>query len=347
MGKKKFYLVLAFIIALSISGGVYANAYTSASDTIAIAMPTADMATSNVTGTQPNWNSVLTPVTDAITFRPNAAGDETGINEQYPVTGEHWDKVAEETADNDGTYVATDTNVWQEDLYNITNHSTQTAGGTINYVKVYMVGATTVNTTGTTAYIHIKTNGVEYNGSEEVLSIDYTTFSNQWNTNPQSGQPWTWNEIDNLQIGVGLRRPDGSEFAKCTQVYAEIEFEAPPLSASTPTGGLFVITPNPSYTGDLAVHVYLANTENLTKAYQSLNIRLYLEDSLEAGKTPDYRLLTLQNGMAAFTIVDGGSDNHTLASVSGDNYTLYSRHIAEWDTGWTVTPELYCEVTQR
>lgn len=347
MTKKKLYFMLALILALAISGGTYAHAYTTASETIAISEPTGDMATSNTTATQPDWDSVLTPVTDAIIYRPNAAGDETDINEQYPVTGEHWDKVDEGTADDDGTYVATDSDVWQEDLYNIADHSTQTAGGTINYVKVYMVCATTVNVTGTTAYIHIKTNGVEYNGGEETLTTDYTTFSNQWNNNPQTGQPWTWDEMDNLQIGVGLRRPAAAEYAKCTQVYVEVEFDAPPLIGSTPTGDLFVVTPNSSYTGDLAVNVYLANTGNLTKAYQTLNIRLYLENSLEAGKTPDYRMLTLENGVATFTIVDGGSDSHTLSSIATDNYTLKSRHIAEWETGWTVTPELYCEVTQR
>ncbi|MFC2048526.1 hypothetical protein ACFLSK_03765, partial [Chloroflexota bacterium] len=67
---------------------------------------------------------------------------------------------------------------------------------------------------------------------------------------------------------------------------------------------------------------------------------------LESGKTPNYRTLTLENGVAAFTLIDGGSDNHTL-SVTGGTYTLTSREPLEWEADWTVTPELYCEVTQR
>ena len=341
----RFYLIIAFILALVLSSGAYAYAFSTASETINIAEPTGDIATSNKTATQPYWDSVLTPVNDAEIFRPDGDGDETDIDTIEPTTPTtHWDKVSEESSDSDGTYVATDSNVWQEDLYNINNHSTQTAGGTINYVKVYMVSRVTANATQSNAYIHIKTNGAEYNGTEETLTTDYATYSYQWDDNPQTSAAWTWDEIDALQIGVGLRRPAVSEYAQCTQVYVEVNFDAPPLSGNLTTDNLFVVTPNVDYTGDLAVKVYLVNTDNLTKAYQSLNMELYLEGSVEAGQIPNYRLLTLENGMAAFQL-EGDSANHTL-SVTSD-YTLTSREPQEWEGGWTVTPVLYCEVTQR
>jgi len=209
-----------------------------------------------------------------------------------------------------------------------------------------MVCRTTVNTTETTAYVHIKTNGVEYNGSEEILDTNYATYSYQWDDNPQTSASWTWSEIDALQIGVGLRRPGVGEYARCTQVYVEVDFDAPPLSGSTQTGDLFVINPNDNYTDDLAVKVYLANTGNLTRAYQSLNMRLYLAGSVEAGETPNYRVLTLENGVVAFWLDNAGSANRTM-SVTGGTYTLTSREPTEWEVNWTVTPELYCEVNQR
>ena len=344
--KNRFHLILVLILALTLSGGVYASTFTTAAETISIAEPTGDIATVNATATQPGWVSILTPVADTVILRPNAAGNETTIEDQYPASGEHWDKVAEETSDGDSTYVATDNNSWQEDLYNIPDHSTQTAAGTINYVEVSMVCRVTANATQTNAYIHIKTNGVEHNGTEETLTTSYATYSYQWDDNPETGQAWTWDEIDALQIGVGLRRPAVGQFTQCTQVYAEVGFEAPPLSGDVPTDNLFEVTQHADYTGDLAVKVYLVNTGNLTKAYQSLNMELYLEGSVEAGKTPNYRLLTLENGVATFKLEDGGSDNHTL-SVTGGDYTLTSREPSEWEEGWTVTPELYCEVTQR
>jgi len=75
-------------------------------------------------------------------------------------------------------------------------------------------------------------------------------------------------------------------------------------------------------------------------------MELYLEGSVEAGETPNYRLLTLENGVATFHLQDGGSDNHTL-SVTGGEYGLVSADPNQWSEGWTLTPELYCEVTQR
>ena len=344
--KKRLYIITAFILALILGGGVYAYAYTTGLETIFITEPTGDIATTNATAAQPGWEDVLIPVSDTENFRPDAAGDETTIVDQYPVTGEHWDKVSENISDGDSTYVASDSNAWQEDLYNITDHTTQTAAGTINYVDVYMESRGTANATQTNAYVHIKTNGLEDNGAAENLTTSYETYLYSLDYNPQTTTDWTWDEIDALQIGLGLRRPDVGEYARCTQVYAEVGFEAPPLTGNTPTDDLFEVTPHVDYTGDLVVNVYLANTDNVTKAYKNLNMELYLEGSVEAGQTPNYRVLTLENGVVSFTIVDGGSGTHTL-SVAGGDYTLNSREPLEWETGWTVTPELYCEARQR
>jgi len=347
--KNRFHLILVLIVALTLSGGVYASTFTTAAETINIAEPTGDIATCNATATetQPDWESILETEQDTEILRPNAAGDETNIASQIPASGEHWDKVDEETPDGDSTVVYTGSAGWQEDLYNIADHSTQTAAGTINYVKVYIVCRADSSPWQTNAYVHIKTNGVEYNGTLETTTTSYATYSYQWDTNPQTGQDWTWDEIDALQIGVGLRRPTFfGGLTGCTQAYAEVSFEAPPLSGNVPTGDLFVVYPHADYTGDLAVKVYLVNTDNLTKAYQQLNMELYLEGSIEAGKTPNYRVLTLKNGAAAFGIQGATSDNYTL-SVTGGDYTLTSREPSEWEEGWTVTPELYCEVTQR
>ncbi len=347
MMNKKFYLMLALVIALTLSSGVYAHAFSTAAETITVTVPTGDIATSNQTATQPDWETVLTPISDTEYFDPSAAGDETVIVAQYPPSGEHWGKVSEESPDGDSTYVASNSNTWQEDLYHIEDHSTQTAAGTISYVKIYMEArATTDNITQTSAYVHIKTNGVEYNGTAQTLTSSYATYSYQWNNNPQTASAWTWDEIDALQIGVGLRTHNVNEETRVTQVYAEVGFEAPPLSGNLSTGSLFTITPNENYTGDLSVKVYLVNTGNLTRAYQSLNMNIYLEGSVEAGQIPNYRLLTLEKGVVTFWLDNAGSGTRTL-SVTGGTYTLTSREPSEWEADWTVTPEFYCEVTQR
>ena len=69
-----------------------------------------------------------------------------------------------------------------------------------------------------------------------------------------------------------------------------------------PNSTLFDISPSAAYSGDLVTNVYLANAANLTKAYRYLNMKLYLGASEEAGETPNYRMLTLQNGETGFTM---------------------------------------------
>ena len=159
------------------------------------------------------------------TLRPSAAGDETGVPSQYPSSGEHWDKVDEVSSDSDSTYVYNSSFSWGEDLYNIADHSVGT--GTINYIKVYMVCRATSSTSTTCAYTHIKTGTTEDNGTAVVADTVYTTYSYQWDNNPETSTSWTWDEIDALQIGVGLRRPGaggGSKSTQCTQVYVEVNY---------------------------------------------------------------------------------------------------------------------------
>ncbi|GAI22719.1 unnamed protein product, partial [marine sediment metagenome] len=203
-----------------------------------------------------------------------------------------------------------------------------------------------VNKLVTNLYLHIKTNGVEDNGPVVQITTSYDTYSNQWNNNPQTGNPWTWDEIDALQIGVGIRRPKPGNYTRVTQVYAEVNYSTIKLSGDVPTDGLFDITPDDDYTGDLAVKVYLTNTGDLVKAYQYLNMKLYLEGSVEAGETPNYQLLTLDNGEATFNLKDYAPGTYTL-SVTGGSYGLVSTDTSQWEAGWTVTPEFYCLIMQR
>jgi hypothetical protein len=155
------------------------------------------------------------------TLRPDSAGDETLITDQFPVTGEHWDKVDDVTSDDDSTYVSTEKS-WEEDLYNIPNHST--GAGDINYVRVYMVARGTIAPTQTNAYFHIKTNGAEHNSPEITTTAAYAPYSYQWDNNPETTNPWTWDEIDALQIGVGIRNPKAKKETRVTQVYVEVNY---------------------------------------------------------------------------------------------------------------------------
>jgi len=172
-----------------------------------------------------------TPGTSANeTFRPNAVGDETVISNQFPDSGAHWDKVDDSPShDGDSTYVESQSSSWEEDLYNLPSHVS--GSGVINYVRVYIVARNLRSGTPDqpSAYVHIKTNGVEYNGTQEDLTGSYASYSYQWIKNPQTGSDWTWTEIDNLQAGVALQYAftggaTKSRYARCTQVYVEVNY---------------------------------------------------------------------------------------------------------------------------
>ena len=344
--EKKYYLLAALVLLLVVSGGIYAYTYTTAIGTIATPSATGDVAAANATGTQPNWSSILTPVNDDVILRPTGIGDETEVKSQYPDSTEHWDKVDDTSPDGDSTYIYTPTTTYEEDLYITANHSTQTAGGDIQYVEVFMVSRVALSAEQASAYIHIKTNGLEDNGVSENLSTNYTSYSNQWNINPQTSSSWTWNEIDNLQTGVGMRKAGAAIDSLCTQVYANVNFDAPDLSGNTPTGDIYEITAHSGYGGNLQVRVYLTNTDALQKAFNYIDMHLYLESSQEAGETPNYQLMNLQDGVAVFNLVNISGGSYTL-SINGGTYQLTSRETSDWEAGWTVTPEFYCEVAQR
>jgi hypothetical protein len=164
------------------------------------------------------------------TLRPTAAGDKTQLT-QTPASGANWDKVDEATPDGDTTYVQSTYFDYLEDLYQIANHTAGT--GQINYVTVYMVAKAQSGRTDPDGYVQIKTNGVEYNPIPVNIATTYTTYSYQWANNPSTNTTWTWSEIDNLQIGVGLMRSQPSaQYSRVTQVYAVVNYT--PLNYRSP-----------------------------------------------------------------------------------------------------------------
>ena len=156
---------------------------------------------------------------DTETLRPDALGAETSIPYQHPDSTAHYDKVDEDSADNDTTYVYCGGTESYRDLYALPAHSV--GSGTINSVKVYV---TCRRSASGVAYCRpsLRSNTTVTDGDEQEITGSYAVYSQQWNTNPANGN-WTWDDIDALQIGVVLRN-DGSSSVRCTQVYVEIDY---------------------------------------------------------------------------------------------------------------------------
>ena len=171
------------------------------------------------------------------TLRPNAAGDETSIETQFPDSGSHYDKVDEASADDGTTFVQNSTNAYQRDLYALPASS---GSGTINKIKVYFRCGSSIGTTGATAKVSIKSNSTVTDGDAESLPVgSWTSFSKEWTTNPADSSAWEWADIDALQIGVSLKSGTAAatQKAKCTQVYVEVDYvEAFERTLSTSVG---------------------------------------------------------------------------------------------------------------
>ena len=177
--------------------------------------------------------NILRPVdlrNDIETLRPNAAGDECNIEGEDGCSAcpNHYDCVDEVEADDATTIVLTLAATYQRDLYNLPASS---GSGTINFIKIYF----RCRGPDAKARPALKSNSIVTDGTEIATNGGYTTYSQQWNTNPATSQPWgsDWSVIDALQIGVSLKQPvykSGS--VKCTQVYVEVDYTpiAPPHS---------------------------------------------------------------------------------------------------------------------
>ena len=250
-------------------------------------------------------------------------------------------------ADELETYVYTESNSgFKKELYNLTNHVEAGGYETIQGVTVYFRIAGQEGTTAE-ARAAIKIGGTAFVG--DIVSQTGSTFgtkSYQWSTNPATDQPWTWEEIDALQAGVYMKTSSPNTFAYCTQVYVAVNYEFVITQGAVPRGDLYDITPHIDYTGDMLFKIYLTNTAELLKAYQYLNIKVYAENSIEAEKTPDYQILSIETGVVLFNI-EGGSDESYTVEVKGGSYRLISGDAEEWGEGWSITPEFYLEVAQR
>jgi uncharacterized protein (DUF362 family) len=156
-------------------------------------------------------------------LRPDGPGSETSIDYQYPSSGAHWDKVDDVIPDDDSTYIQNKNGAewtWQQDLFSTQDHSA--GNGNILGVTVYIRNK--LNASQTKACI--RTHDMNYDSGEIGYGSPWSTKHYTWSNNPYTGNAWTWQEIDDLEIGVALRGSTaGPDWAHCTQVYAEVEYD--------------------------------------------------------------------------------------------------------------------------
>jgi len=348
--KKKLVFSGIVLFALVLTTGTFAYTYTNTgTTTLDATIADAVWTTYQPSADQPDWERIR-PESEynSETLVPIAPGDDTELPTQYPGSGEHWDKVDDQPAADDGdTYVSTQTSKnWERDLYNLSNYTGAGGEETITGVTIYFRYAASGDY-DVRAMAALKTNGEVYEGPILIHNgTDFVIESWQCETNPITDEPWTWEEINDLQAGVTMRGNSKTKPALCTQVYVLVNYEFATTQGEVPSGDLYDITPHEDYTGDLLVKLYLTNTASLLKAYQYLNMKVYMANTLEAEKTPDYQVLSIETGVVLFNIEGGSAETYTI-EVTGGSYRLISDDPDEWGAGWNIVPEFYCEVGQR
>jgi PKD repeat protein len=182
-----------------------------------------------------NYNITDENRTSTLILRPNAAGtwnqhhhDDGSPGNQY-----NYQEVDEEVPDDDASYIyngfsmnSPSFNLFDaDDDYNIPDHTTET--GNIISITIY-VRAIDYNI-GWNGWTEpsLWIGSTHYRGAKiQLRDYDYwITHSHTWSNNPATGDTWTWNDIDDLEIGTR------SWGAKVTLVYAEITYEEIPLSS--------------------------------------------------------------------------------------------------------------------
>ncbi|MFC1916010.1 hypothetical protein ACFLW4_04870 [Chloroflexota bacterium] len=162
------------------------------------------------------------PTTEIL--RPNSSGSYTQLSRSG--SSSNYRCVDEAVADEDSTYVYAEGGAIELDTYRIDNRSEGT--GSINSVTVY-ARAMAYYDSGECADMRMKialrTNSATYYGDMITMigNAGWDNYSANWTTNPYTGEPWTWPEIDALQIGIKLY-DDGTGYPQCTQVYAEVNY---------------------------------------------------------------------------------------------------------------------------
>ncbi|MFX0171959.1 MAG: DUF2341 domain-containing protein [Candidatus Hodarchaeota archaeon] len=166
---------------------------------------------------------------EELILRPGSNGDSNSFWRSG--AGINFQAVNEITPDEASSYIYNAQNyTYNYDYYRPIGFS-KVKHGTISKVTVY-TRAGTANSDILTLYYEnrLRIGGVNYPGimRYSLPTLGFTTYSDEWSSNPATGQLWTWNDLENLQIGVRGRISYNNGFIKnrirITQVYAKVTY---------------------------------------------------------------------------------------------------------------------------
>jgi hypothetical protein len=154
------------------------------------------------------------------TLRPNASGTYTqcagfGDSPNYRC-------VDDVTPDEDTTYVWPGVGGLRRDTYATEDSGVGT--GTINSVTLYFRARLAGSCPTHTASTQLLTHGTLYPGANVTLTGSYADYSTVYTTNPNTGSAWTWTEVNDMEIGIGITGCSPGNEPFVTQVWAVVDY---------------------------------------------------------------------------------------------------------------------------
>ena len=164
----------------------------------------------------------------SVIYRPNSNG---GYGETHVVGGSYYSSVNEETYDGYESGLYEDGTSFTNTTVNFTNPTTR-----VGRIKNIILHTICARQNTVIAYskgaIYYPGQSLQYGAQNTPIykapgvNTNWSDFSDVWATNPWTGLPWTWANLDLLQIGVALKGT-GTYYAFCTQVYIIVNSATP------------------------------------------------------------------------------------------------------------------------
>lgn len=175
----------------------------------------------------------------SVTCRPQANGSKQQWQDQYPSGYDHYQKV-DEAVPNDSTdyIIATGTSK----IYDTFEFSVSPVAGTrIDKVTVYsrMTPAGAGNLAYLATALYHPDHGTVIPGSWNYrTAVSWETFSTEYVANPWTSEPWTWDDLTDLEFGAGFYAGNASHAGRCTQTYIVVTYSPIPVCGGAQIIGL-------------------------------------------------------------------------------------------------------------
>lgn len=163
-----------------------------------------------------------------LTLYPNA--DVSVAMSQYGSGTGNYGRINETTQD-DTNGVTTSSTSGQVDLYGLPDPS---QGGTINSVTVHFRAKGEGALIKSYATPLVRIGGTTYSATEQGLESTFQDYSRAWSTNPNTESAWTWQNINDLIVGLRMNAGTYGDVknpttgaAYCSWLYVIVDYTEP------------------------------------------------------------------------------------------------------------------------